>query len=81
MVVFDPIPLDFVKEIKDSAGVSLNDVLLTAWTHAIYEYCHLQECLVVKGKKTNDILFRALMTVGFPHKKSSDSAEVMQNSW
>ena len=77
--MFDPIPLDFIKEVKDTAKVSLNDVLLGALSHAISEYCHSQNCPVI-DKKGEKLLFRVLMPVGFPHK-ITNPADSLKNNW
>ena len=78
-MIFDPIPIDFIKKLKDKAGVSLNDVLLTAWSHAVHQYCHHQKCPVLKQKGSN-ILHRTLMTYGFPNGTTSP-AQALQNGW
>ena len=76
--MFDPIPLDFIKKIKDKAGTGLNSVLLAAWSHAVHEYCLIQECPLMKSKSKN-LRFRALLTFGFPHKHSTDPFDVLEN--
>ena len=80
MIIFKPIPLDFIKQIKDKARVSLNDVLLTIWSHAVHEYCNIRDCDIINNKKER-ILFRVMMTYGFAHKKNSDAAEAIRNQW
>ena len=67
MVVFEDIPLEFVKVIKDKANASLNDILMTALSQAIHDFCTHHSCPVIRqiGEKT---LCRALMIVGFPSK-------------
>ena len=80
MIIFDPIPLDFIKKIKDQAGVGLNSVLLAAWSHAVHEFCHIKECPLFKSKKEN-LRFRVLLTFGFPHKHKSDPMEILDNNW
>ena len=79
LIVFDPIPLDFVKNVKDAAKVSLNDVLLGALSHAIDEYCRFQDCPVIE-KKSEKLLFRVLMPVGFPHK-TVNPTDSLRNKW
>jgi len=79
LIVFDPIPIDFVKKIKSKAGVSFNDVLLAAWSQAIHEFCIHQGCPVIKQKGRNAYC-RALMTFGFPNN-TSDPSLVLRNGW
>jgi hypothetical protein len=79
LIIFDPIPIDFIKEIKSKANVSLNDVLLAAWSHAIREYCYSQKCPVIKSRGEK-ALCRATMTYGFPNG-SSHPALAMRNLW
>lgn len=80
LLVFDPVPLDFVKKIKDKAGTDLSSVLLAAWSHAVHEYCHLQDCPLAKRKSEN-LRFRALLTFGFPHKHNSNPMDILENRW
>lgn len=80
-ILFPTVPLDFVKAIKCAAGVSVNDVLMTAVSQAIYDYCvHQNDPKFVHGDgdettnssttttttTTRKIQCRALIPVGFP---------------
>ena len=79
LVVFDTVPLDFIKAIKNAAEVSLNDVLLTTWSRAVHEYCTIQKCPVLK-EKGEKLLYRILMPFGFPHK-NNDPVSALRNTW
>ena len=82
-ILFPDIPLDFVKAIKTVAKVSVNDVLMTAVSQAIYDYCIQQnDRLVVDGaaKKTN-IQCRALIPVGFPRTAAQLAEQPLRNQW
>ena len=79
LAVFDTVPLDFIKAIKNAAEVSLNDVLLTTWSRAVHEYCAIQECPVLK-EKGEKLLYRILMPFGFPHK-NNDPVSALRNTW
>ncbi len=78
-MVFDPVPLDYVKAIKSAAGISLNDVLLSAWSRTVHEYCAIQNCPELK-EKGEKLLYRVLMPVGFPNK-SEDPVSALRNTW
>jgi hypothetical protein len=43
-LLFPTIPLSFVKELKNAAGVTVNDVLMTATSQAIHDYCVQHKC-------------------------------------
>ncbi len=76
-IIFDPIPIEFVKKIKNKAGVSFNDVLLAAWSQAIREFCISQRCPVIKQ---SNACCRALMTFGFPNNET-DPRLAVGNGW
>lgn len=65
-VLFPTVQLDFVKEIKNKAGVTVNDVLFTATAGAIARYCKWKKDPVIDSPK---LFSRALMPVAFPRKK------------
>ncbi len=67
MVISEDIPLNFVKDIKNKANVSLNDVLLTAVSQAIHDFCIHHKCPVIQrfGEETT---CRGLLMTGFPNK-------------
>lgn len=65
LVFIDPIPLDFVKELKAKAGVTLNDVLLAAYSQTLHRICTEQRCEVLKRKKSKTQC-RVLMPYAMP---------------
>jgi hypothetical protein len=81
-VLFHEIPLAFVKELKNKAGVKVNDVLLTCLSQAIHEYLKQQNCEVLNEKGTT-LQCRALYPIGFPRPTSvtSDKAKTLRNRW
>lgn len=79
LLVFDKIPLDFIKALKNAAGITLNDVLLTTWSRTVHEYCTMQECPVLK-KKGENLLYRTLLPFGLPNK-SEDPELALRNTW
>jgi len=78
-IIFDAIPLDFVKAIKNKANVSLNDVLLTALSQSIHDFCHHHDCPVIKILGDN-ARCRAAMTYGFP-SEHDDVDKAVHNGW
>lgn len=65
LIFLDPIPLDFIKELKTKAGVTLNDVLLAAYSQALNRICTEQGCGVLKRKKSKTQC-RVLMPYAMP---------------
>ena len=78
LIVFDEIPLDFVKKIKNKAKISLNDVLIVTLSQAIHDFCHYKECAVIK--KGRRVICKATMTFGIP-RDHPDLNEVLHNGW
>jgi hypothetical protein len=82
LVRFMDTPLDFVKEIKNAANVTINDVLYTCLSQAIHEYLVNEKCpvLVQHGSK---LQCRALMPVAFPRspEEMQDKEETLRNKW
>jgi len=70
MIVFDEVSLDLVKQIKKEANVSLNDVLFTALSQAIHDYCQHQKCPVL-GERREKTRCRALFMFGFLNKSNN----------
>jgi hypothetical protein len=78
-VVFPTVRLDFVKELKNKAAVTVNDVLLTAMTGAIKRYCENKgDKHVLAGDADTKLRSRCLMPVAFPRSKEEleDPAKV-----
>jgi hypothetical protein len=84
-VIFPSVPLDFVKAIKNAASVTINDVLMTAVSYAITEYCDRQNCPAVKEQREGNrtIQCRALLPVAFPRSKEqmTDADTALSNRW
>jgi hypothetical protein len=79
MIIFDQVPLDFVRAIKTKADMSLNDVLVVALSQAIHDFCRYNDCQIFKkhGTKVN---CRAIMTYGFP-SNHDDHDGILHNRW
>lgn len=82
IVVFNTVPLNFIKDIKNASGVTVNDVLFCALSMAINEYNKLQQC-PVQMKKGKKVQCRALMPIAFPRstKETGDHIQAMRNKW
>jgi len=83
-VIFPTVPLQFIKDLKQAAGVTVNDVLMTAVSHAIHAYCKLHKDSVLETKKGDiHIQCRALLPVGFPRDQNelNDKCTAMKNLW
>jgi hypothetical protein len=81
-VIFPTIPLEFVKQLKTAANVTVNDLLMTAVSQAITDYCKSQNDAVL-SEKGSSIKCRALLPVGFPRspEELSDPGTAMRNIW
>lgn len=81
-VIFPTMRLGFIKSLKDSAGATVNDVLLSATSGAIRRYCEKLQDNSMRDA-TNPPRARALVPVAFPRPKEklADPAEAMQNYW
>lgn len=82
LVLFHDIPLDFVKELKNKAAVTVNDVLLTCLSQAIHDYLVKENCDVLSTERAN-LQCRALLPVGFPRPShlTFDKAGTLRNKW
>lgn len=80
-VLFPTLKLSFIKSLKDSAGVTVNDVLLSATSGAIRRYCEMQPGGLGQGK--GQTVGRALVPVAFPRPAASLKSPSlgMQNLW
>lgn len=84
-VILPTVPLEFIKALKNAASVTINDVLMTAVSHAISDYCAHHSCPVLVSERPGKrrIQCRALLPVAFPrpaeHMKDSDTA--LSNKW
>lgn len=78
-IIFDQVPMDFVKAIKREAGISFNDVLVVALSQAIHDFCRHSDCAVIKkhGAKAR---CRAILTFGFP-SNHEDLNDIIHNGW
>lgn len=81
-VIFPTIPLDFVKQLKSAANVTVNDILMTAVSQAIHDYCKSQNDTVL-AEKGSAIQCRSLLPVGFPRSQDelNDPYTAMRNMW
>lgn len=81
-VIFPTVPLEFVKRLKTAGGVTVNDILMTAVSQAIHDYCKSQNDGVLKTKGKS-IQCRGLLPVGFPRTQEelSQSHTAMRNGW
>lgn len=79
LINFDPIPLNFFKELKDKAGATVNDVAMAALSQAIHDYCVHCDCEVLKEKgiKTR---CSTTMTVALP-RHQEDKFLAIGNQW
>ena len=69
-----------MKEIKNNACVTINDILTTALSQAIHHFCKHSDCQVLKnyGRK---VRCRSLITFGFPSDQNADINDVVHNTW
>jgi diacylglycerol O-acyltransferase / wax synthase len=79
-VCFQPVPLHFVKDLKNAAGVSLNDIIYTCLSQAIHDYLEEQNDAVLKAKGKS-LLCRTLMPIAFPGRDGNRKATLLRNRW
>jgi diacylglycerol O-acyltransferase len=79
-VCFEPLPLHFIKELKNVAGVSLNDILYTCISQALHDYLKEQDDPVLRAKG-KDLLCRTLMAIALPGPSGKDKATLLRNRW
>ena len=81
-LIFPTIPLDFIKDIKNAAKVTVNDVFLTCLSQALYDYCLKQNCSVLPSTG-NGTQFRALLPYAFPKSQDeiADKSRTLSNKW
>lgn len=88
VVIFPTVPLDFIKSLKNAAGregggsVTVNDILMTAVSQAIHDYCKSQHDKVLE-EKGDAIQCRGLLPVGFPRSQDEldDPFTAFRNMW
>ncbi len=80
-VIFPTLQLEFIKQIKNAAGVTLNDVVFSATSGAIKRYC--EDNVRNKSEITENILHRSLMPIAFPKRDGdADNAHyALRNKW
>jgi len=79
-VMFDPIPLDFVKSLKNELGVSLNDIMITAISRAIRDYCLHRRCTVLQEKGAK-VRCRTIINIAAPDESNDDKSCILRNRW
>lgn len=79
---FEPVSLDFVKELKTAAGdgVTVNDVLFSCLSQAIHDYLQEEDDPILKAKG-QDLLCRALLPVAMPRPQTLEKARTLRNLW
>jgi diacylglycerol O-acyltransferase / wax synthase len=83
-VFFPTLRLDFVKTLKDKAGVTVNDIMLAATTGAIRRYCEKLGDPLMKSDASKKLLqYRALLPYAFPRppEEQGDPFRCMRNKW
>jgi hypothetical protein len=81
-VVFPTVSLAFVKRLKTAANVTVNDILMTAVSQAVHEYCRAESCSVLMGKGAS-LQSRALLPIALPRSASDleHPSTALRNKW
>jgi diacylglycerol O-acyltransferase / wax synthase len=82
--LFPTVPLDFIKQLKSASNVTVNDILMTAISQAIHDYCRQHDDPVFRSQKgATSIQCRALLPVGFPRTSSElqNPDTALRNVW
>lgn len=85
MVVFDAMPMEFVKALKNKAGVTVNDIAFACVSQAIHDYLIEQKCPVFQQRQ-DKTQCRALLPIAFMRKEFTDvdpdhKSAVLSNKW
>lgn len=81
-VILPPIDVDLCKQLKEAAGVTFKDILLTAVSQAIHDYCESQNCQVLATRKSR-IQCRTLLAVPLPRPADewTDKSKALRNNF
>jgi len=81
-VMLEPMPLDFIKDLKNAANVTINDVMFSCLSQTIHDYLEEQKCPVLDARG-EELQCRALITVGIPPSAevAEDKTRVLRNKW
>jgi WS/DGAT C-terminal domain/Wax ester synthase-like Acyl-CoA acyltransferase domain len=75
-ILLPPVPVDYVKKLKNAANVTVNDIVMTAMSQAIRDYCLDQNCPVLlqhqTSHKTKTLQYRTLLPVGVPVRSKKE---------
>ncbi|CAB9515820.1 expressed unknown protein [Seminavis robusta] len=74
IVLFPTVPLKLIQSIKNTARVSVNDVIVTCLSQAIHDYCQEQNCPVLKQKGPN-LQCRVLVASALPRDVENANTE------
>lgn len=75
-IVFPTVKLEFIKSIKNKAHVTVNDVLLSIFTGALWRYCENRKDPATQGKAAAKLSTRCLMPVSLPRPSEQYSNPV-----
>lgn len=80
--MLEPMPLDFIKELKNAANVTINDIMFSCLSQTIHDYLLEQNCPVFDARGT-DLQCRALIPVGIPPSAevAQDKTRILRNKW
>jgi WS/DGAT C-terminal domain/Wax ester synthase-like Acyl-CoA acyltransferase domain len=83
-ILLPPVPVDYVKKLKNAANVTVNDIVMTAMSQAIRDYCLNQNCPVLQEcqsnnhnniKKHKSLQCRTLLPVAVPVRSKEEHDE------
>ena len=83
-LIYPTLKLSFVKELKNKAGVTINDILLTAVTGAVRRYCEKRgDTAFQNTKNISSLVSRCLMPIALPRSKKvlDDPISALINRW
>ena len=82
-VLLPTVDLAFIKELRKAGGVTVNDVLMTAVSQAIHDYCLSRNCPVLSGANKGQVQCRALLPVALPRPRDeiNDPKSALSNKF
>lgn len=84
VLLLPTVPLEFVKELKRAANVTVNDVLMTAVSQAIADYCRSSTAETAgeeEARRSRSSQCRALLPVAFPRSSEEWEEKPLSNKW
>lgn len=81
LIRFPTIRMELIKQLKDAAGVTVNDIIFAVFTGAVRRYCIAKDDPLLRDEGGKKLRMRALMPIAFPRPAAKDPSQSMNNKW